>query len=143
MTNFADIFGQAAPDEDVIVLPAFLSIRDLFDVYKNEAEEPKVKCSTFYYLFKKCFGWDRADKTKPHIRLSAWSTHSKCDQCIALSRYQRNCKTQESLAHAKSLKMAHKEVYGGARLYIESLRHLALDYPHTQLFIQVDDMGMY
>ena len=143
MRTFSDVYGQSAPDQQVVVLPSFLTIKDLYEIYAEEAEEPKVKCSTFYSLLKKCFGWNREDKTLPHIRLSAWSTHSKCDQCIALNRYRRSCKTEESLAHAKSLKMAHKDCYGKARSHIESLRHLALDFPQSRLFIQIDDMGKF
>ena len=143
MRSFADIYGQSAPDEEVLVLPSFLTIKDLFEIYKEEAEEPKIKCSTFYSLFKKCFGWNRVDRTLPQIRLSAWSTHSKCDQCIALNRYKRSCRTEESISQAKSLKMAHKECYGKARMYIESRRHLALNFPSSRLFIQIDDMGVY
>ena len=141
MRSFSNLYGQSAPDTQVKVLPSWLKIKDLFEIYCDEVEEPKVKSSTFYHLFEKCFGCYREDKTLPHIRLSAWSTHSRCDQCIALNRYQRSCRTEESLAHAKSLKMTHRECYGRARIYIESLRHLALDFPHSRLFIQIDDMG--
>ena len=141
MRSFADLYGQSAPDSQVNILPSWLKIKDLFEIYCDEVEEPKVKSSTFYSLFHKCFGWNRQDKTLPHIRLSAWSSHSRCDQCIALSRYQRSCRTEESIAQAKALKMAHKECYGKARLSIESLRHLALEFPQSRLFIQIDDMG--
>ena len=127
----------------MVVLPSFLTTKDLFDIYEDEAEKPQIKRSTFYSLLKSCFGWNRRDRTLPQIRLSAWSTHSQCDQCLAISRYKRSCKTEETLAQAKSLKMAHKERYGRARMHIESLRHLALDFPSSRLFIQIDDMGAY
>ena len=141
MKSFAELYGQSAPDEEVYVLPSFLAVKDLFEIYENEVEEPRIKISTFYSLFKKYFASNRADKTHPHIRLSAWSTHSKCDQCICLSRYRRSSRTEESLKHAKSLQLAHKTCYGRARIHIESLRHLALSYPDSRLFIQIDDMG--
>ena len=143
MKSFAELYGQSAPDEEVYILPSFLAVKDLFEIYANEVEEPRIKISTFYSLFKKYFASNRADKTLPQIRLSAWSSHSKCDQCIALSRYRRSSRTEESLAHAKSLQLAHKTCYGRARIHIESLRHLALSYPDSRLFIQIDDMGKF
>jgi hypothetical protein len=141
MKSFAELYGQSAPDEEVYILPSFLAVKDLFEIYDNEVVEPRIKISTFYSLFKKYFASNRADKTLPQIRLSVWSSHSKCDQCIALSRYRRSSRTEESLAHAKSLQLAHKTCYGRARIHIESLRHLALSYPDSRLFIQIDDMG--
>ena len=143
MKSFAELYGQSAPDEEVYILPSFLAVKDLYEIYENEVEEPRIKISTFYSLFKKYFASNRSDKTHPQIRLSAWSSHSKCDQCIALSRYRRSSRTEESLAHAKSLQLAHKTCYGRARIHIESLRHLALSYPESRLFIQIDDMGRF
>ena len=96
--------------------------------------------STFYRLFKTCFGPKREDKTLPCLRISAYSTHSKCDQCLALSSFQRSSQTEEQLAFAKSLKMAHKRCYGAARNYIENLRHSAISDPESRLFLQLDDM---
>ena len=141
MKSFAELYGQSAPDEEVFILPSFLTMKDLFEIYENEVEEPRIQISTFYSLFKKHFAANRDDRTLPQIRLSAWSSHSKCDQCICLSRYRRTSRTEESLAHAKSLQLAHKTCYGRARSHIESLRHLALSYPDSRLFIQIDDMG--
>ena len=143
MKSFAELYGQSAPDEEVYILPSFLAVKDLFEIYETEVEEPRIQISTFYALFKKYFASNRSDRTHPHIRLSAWSSHSKCDQCIALSRYRRSSRTEESLAHAKSLQLAHKTCYGRARIHIESLRHLALSYPDSRLFIQIDDMGRF
>ena len=139
--HFSGLYGQAAPDEQVIVLPSFLKIKDLFEIYGDEAEEPKVKESTFYRLLENYFGPNRHDKTLPCLRISAYSTHSSCDQCIALGSFQRCSKTEEQLALAKSLRMAHKRCYGGARIYIENLRYLAINHPESRLFLQLDDMG--
>ena len=141
MRSFSEVYGQSAPDEETCVLPSFLAIKDLFEIYNQEVEEPKVKFTTFYHLFKKFFGWNRVDHTFPHIRLSTWSTHSRCDQCIAINRYRRSCRTEESLAQAASLKLSHKTCYGKARIFIENLRHLSLTFPDSRLFIQIDDMG--
>ena len=141
MKCFSDLYGQAAPDELLTVLPNFLKVKDLFEIYLDEAEKPQVKESTFYRLFDDYFGPGREDKTLPCIRIRANSSHSRCDQCIALASFQRTSKTEEQLAFAKSLKMAHKRCYGAARIYIENLRHLAINHPESRLFLQLDDMG--
>ena len=143
MRSFAEVYAQSAPDEEVYILPSFLSIKDLFEIYCEEVQSPKVKVSTFYYLFKKLFGWNRGDKSLPHIRLSAWSTHSKCDTCIALRRYRRSCRTEESIKHAASLSLSHKNCYGRGRIHIEHLRQLSISYPESRMMIQIDDMGTY
>jgi hypothetical protein len=141
MLRFSDLYGQAAPDELLTVLPNFLKVKDLFEIYLDEAEKPQVKESTFYRLFDDHFGPGREDKKLPCIRIRANSSHSRCDQCIALASFQRTSKTEEQLAFAKSLKMAHKRCYGAARIYIENLRHLAINHPESHLFLQLDDMG--
>jgi hypothetical protein len=141
MKSFSNLYGQAAPDEEIIILPNFLTIKDLFEIYEDEAEAPKVKESTFYRLLENYFGHSRDDRTLPCIKIRANSTHSRCDQCIALGSFQRSSKTEEQLALAKSLKMAHKRCYGAARIFIEEQRHLAINHPESRLFIQLDDMG--
>lgn len=77
MISFADLHGQSDPVKITTVLPAFLNKAELFKIYKTEASLPHVKCSTFYYLMKKCFGVNRSDKSLPNIRISKYSTHSK------------------------------------------------------------------
>ena len=79
MISFADLHGQSDPVKITTVLPAFLNKAELFKIYKTEASLPHVKCSTFYYLMKKCFGVNRSDKSLPNIRISKYSTHSKAD----------------------------------------------------------------
>ena len=48
MTHFISLYGQQAPDECLTVLPSFLSIKDIFEIYRSEAEEPLILQSTFY-----------------------------------------------------------------------------------------------
>ena len=52
MKQHAINYGNQAPDEESIILPACFSQKDVFDQYVSEVPEPKIKQSTFYRLFK-------------------------------------------------------------------------------------------
>ena len=140
MKQHSKNYGNQAPDEETIVLPACFSQKDLFEQYQDEAPVPLIKSSTFYRLFKSKFGPHRVDKSLPHIRISSYSTHSKCDQCILLEKYQRRCKSEQDLEFAKSLKQSHKQTYQRAYRAIQEKRHKAIYDPENNIFLQVDDM---
>ena len=138
--RFAENFGNYAPDEKVIVISACFTVKEIYMVYKAESPAPQVSKSSFYELLKTRFGPRRADQTLPWIRVSSYSTHSRCDQCLLLEKFQRSCQSEEDLAMAKSLKQEHKQVYVKARISIEDKRLKALSDPNNHVFIQVDDM---
>ena len=137
MKFFTALFGQQAPDESVTVLPSFLKVKDLYQIYQSEAERPHIRQSSFYNHFHTYFGKNRRDKTLPCVRISAYSTHSKCSQCIALAVLQRNCKTENDLVVVKALKLKHRKCYSQSRDTVEKLRHLSINYGETHLFLQL------
>ena len=137
---FCENFGQSAPDECTTVLPSWLTKATLFEIYVKEATPPLVKKSTFYFLFKSKFGFQRIDKLLPHVRISSYSTHSKCDQCVALDTFQRSCKTKHELEYCRALKYNHKQKYGLARRRINDLEQLAVSFPQDHVFISIDGM---
>ena len=138
--QFAENYGNFAPDDRCIVISACFTVKDIFELYKLKSREPQVKKSTFYRLFSEKFGPKRSDRTLPWIRISSYSSHSRCDQCLLLERYQRSCQSEEDLAMAKALKQEHKVTYVRARLAIEEKRLQAINDPNSHVFIQVDDM---
>ena len=140
MTSFISLYGQQAPDEPVHVLPSFLTIKDMYEIYKSEADEPHIHLSNFYKLFHESFGHRRRDKTRPCVRISSYSTHARCDVCLALIQMQRNSKSIGESDVARSLRLKHRECYSGSREYVESLRHLTISDPEGRLLIQLDDM---
>ena len=140
MKSFIVLYGQQAPDESVTVLPSFLKIKDIYEIYVTESEKPLILQSSFYNHFHSFFGKNRKDKSLPCVRISSYSTHSKCSQCIALVVLQRRSVSEDDLALAKSLKLKHRQCYSHARDYIENLRHLSISHPESHLFLQLDDM---
>ena len=140
LTTFSQLYGQNAPDEDTTVLPAWLTKATIFRIYLQECTPPIVKRSTFYHLFKMKFGPYRDDLSLPHIRISKYSTHSVCPQCVALASYKRSCKTEQEIEYCKALQFQHKQLYGLARRRICELQQLALSYPEDHLFISLDGM---
>ena len=140
MKSFIGLYGQQAPDESVTVLPSFLKIKDIYEIYVTESEKPLILQSSFYNHFHSFFGKNRKDRLLPCVRISSYSTHSKCSQCIALVVLQRRSVSEDDLALAKSLKLKHRQCYSHARDYIENLRHLSISHPESHLFLQLDDM---
>lgn len=140
MKAFSELYGQSAPDEITTVLPAWFSKATLYKIYLKESTPPFVKKSTFYNLFKHKFGFARSDMSLPHIRISKYSTHSVCPQCVALASYKRSCRTEKEVQYCKSLQYQHKELYGQARRRISELQQLAITFPEEHLFISLDGM---
>ena len=136
MKLHAQNYGNQAPDEQTTVLPACFTLKDLFEQYQEEAPQPQIKMSTFYRLFKSKFGPYRMNKSLPHIRISSYSTHSMCDQCILLEKYQKTCRKEQDLLFVKSLKQSHKLTYKNADQAIQERRHKALYDPENHIFIQ-------
>ena len=140
MKSFTLHYGQYSPDELVIVLPGHLRLVDLLKYYEDESPKPKVQSSTFYRLFNETFSHKRTDKTLPWIRISKYSTHSRCDSCLILDQKRRTAKSSEEISFIKSLSYKHMESHQRDRVHIQTLRHQCLSFPAEYLMIQLDDM---
>ena len=140
MKQHAENYGNRAPDEETLIIPGCYSIRDLFEQYESEAPLPRIKKPTFYRLFHTYFGANRKDKSLPHIRISNYSSHGKCDHCLLLEKFQRSCKSRADLELVKSLKQAHRKFYKSAYDAIQEKRLKSIYNPSECIFIQVDDM---
>ena len=140
MLAFVELYGQADPVNVTTVLPAFLSKGELFKIYLKEAPIPHLKKSSFYFLFKKKFGFQRADKSLPNIRISKFSTHSRCDVCFGIEHYRRTSKTATELKYASALKFKHREKYSRGRAEIEKRKQLSLTFPSDHLHLAIDGM---
>ena len=136
--TFAENFGNYAPDEKVIVISAVFTVKEIYELYKVQAPDPQVAKSSFYNLLKTKFGPKRVDRSLPCVRISSYSTHSRCDQCLLLERFQRSCQTEDDLNMAKELKQEHKQTYVRARVAIEEKRLQAISDPNSHVFIQGD-----
>ena len=109
MVCFCELHGQSDPVKVTTVLPAFLNKAELFKIYKAEAPKPNLKPSTFYCLMRKKFGVSRSDKSLPNIRISKYSTHSKCDICAGIDNFKSTSKSQTELEFSRALKYKHCE----------------------------------
>ena len=140
LISYSELNGQYAPDECTIVLPDWLTKASLFNIYVEESSGPHVSKSSFYRLFKEKFGPRRKNKSLPHIRISKYSTHSICAQCLAIRQFQKSCKTVAEFEYSKNLQAKHREVYGNARRKICEIEQSALSYPEDHLLIKIDGM---
>ena len=141
MKAFALQYGQYSPDELVIVLPGHLRLVDMLRYYEEDSvQQPQVKPSTFYRLFKEKFSHKRTDKSLPWIRISKYSTHSRCDSCLILDQNRRKAKSLEEISFIKALSYKHMESQNRSRVHIQTLRHKCLSFPAEFVMIQLDDM---
>ena len=139
--NTLSLIGQSAPDDEVIVVNYWMKPKVLYSLYVNDAPKPHIALKTFYHHLKSIFGPKRIDKTLPCVRRSEYSSHSVCDECSAINKYQKLCRTEAQMEMVKALRNDHKLSFGGARREVETLRQSAIDFPEDTLFLQVDGMG--
>ena len=140
MLSFLELHGQADPVKVTTVLPAFLKKCELFEIYLEEAPRPHLKRSSFYYLFKKRFGVHRIDQSFPNIRISKYSSHSRCDVCFGIEHFRRTSKTESQLNYAKSLKFKHREKYSRSRAAVNMRKQLSITFPSDHLHMAIDGM---
>ena len=140
---FSGVYGQYSPTKPMIILPKIWTRKCLFDLYNRECIRPIYNMSMFYKSFKDLFGSRRKDKNNPHIRISKYSTHSKCDDCVKLEKERSNIKTKEDKNIVNKKVEAHRRVFGGAREVIaEKLQH-CVSFPKDCLGISMDDMDQH
>ena len=133
-------FGQNSPTEVVIILPSFLNKADLYKVYRKESPAPHIKESTMYKLMKSKFGPRRDDLSLPWIRLSKFSSHSKCDVCVALDQFMRKAKSPAEIEYGRGLKLQHSMIYSQARVAVNEFIQKSITFPNEVLALQVDGM---
>ena len=140
MKEFAASYGQASPDEDLIILSHWLSKKVLYDVYRDENPTPHLSQSTFYESFAKYFGPNRVDVTLPRIRISKYSSHSVCTRCSSLNTNKCQAKTELELKVAKEKINQHRITFGLARRKVEEIIQSTVSYPEDNIVFQVDSM---
>ena len=136
------MFGQNAPDNILIVLPSFLNVTTVFRMYQQETpiEAEQIAFSTFCAMIKNDFGPRIKNKLLPWVRFSKHSSHSVCDICSDLDKFQRTCRSQENINLCRALKYKHKERLGNQRKCISNLRHLSQTLPDQCFSIFIDGM---
>ena len=140
MKLYALNFGQDGPTDIVTILPSFLNKADLFKIYRRECPEPHVKKSTMYKLMKSRFGPKREFKELPWIRISKFSTHSKCDVCLGLDQFMRKAKTPAEVEYGRGLKLQHSNTYSQAWIAISEFIQKSITFPKEVVAFQLDSM---
>ena len=138
LRQFSETYGQFSPETNTTVLSYWLNKQVLFNMYRDETCGPYLSLSAFYQNFKTHFSFNRADKTLPHVRISKYSSHSICNQCVALNNNRRQAKSEAELQIARDLENQHKVIFGGARRSIQEIKQSSLSFPADNLFIQVN-----
>ena len=74
------------------------------------------------------------------MRFSKHSSHSVCDTCSDLDKFQRSCRGQQEIDLCQALKYKHRERLGNQRKCISNLRHLSQTMPDQYFSIFIDGM---
>ena len=140
--SFCEIYGQRAPDEVLIILPSWLNVTTIYEMYKceNVIKSERISFSTFCLMVKSEFGPKNKDRSTPRVRFSKHSSHSVCSICSDLNSFQRTCRSQDEINLCRALKMKHKERYATQRRCISDLRQISLTFPAQQFSIYLDSM---
>ena len=142
MKQFALSYGQYAPDTNTVVLSYWLNKKYLHSLLKQETVGPHISLSAFYENFTKYFSSKRVDKTLPHIRISKYSSHSICNQCVAINNARQQARTESELQRVIEASNHHKHIFGEARRVIQEIKQSAISFPSDNLFIQVKKARM-
>ena len=140
MKVYSSTFGQDGPTDVVTVLPSFFNKAELFKIYKKDCPAPHIKISTMYKIMRIKFGPRREDKSLPWIRISKFSTHSKCDVCIALDKFMRQAKSSAEIEYGRGLKLQHSDTYSRARIAVNEYIQRSIIFPDEVLAFQIDSM---
>ena len=140
MRAFLERNSQSAPDSQVQVLAHWVTKSALYEMYKKDTVEPHLAPSTFRQYIKSHFGHNRLDQSEPQVRFSKHSSHSVCEQCCAFNAARITCKNKDDLKKINSLKARHFDLVGGARLKMEEIKQVAIQYPEDSVVIQIDGM---
>ena len=140
MRGFLSKYAQSAPDNEVQVLNHWLTKAAMYKMYLQETTLPHLAEKTFYEHMKTYFGPHRIDKSLPQVRISKFSSHSVCDQCLAFSNARKCSKTEEELNSVNAMKSSHLKKVSEARQAMEELKQSAIQFPDNSLVIQLDGM---
>ena len=131
--NFAKKYAQDSPDEKLVILPKIFIVSELYEIYKEELRSKLVSKNGFFYLFKKNFGPRRENEDLPRIRISQYSSHARCDECVKLQEARKMVRCTADLEEVRNRTEAHRQEYGGARMEIDRLFLLCSTYPKDYL----------
>lgn len=117
-----------------------LTRAELFIIYQRQTLKPQVRRAGFYSLFKSQFGPKRVNKRNPRIRISKYTSHSRCDLCVTLQEGRKLAKTSADLARIRKLTEDHRNEYSSSRIEINRQMELCQSQPREWMGMMFDDM---
>ena len=133
MLDFSKKYAQDSPDENLVVLPKIFIVTELFQIYQEEVKGKLVSKNGFFKLFKRHFGPNRENKEFPRIRISKYSSHARCDECVKLQEARKMVRCAADLEIVRKRTEAHRQEYAGARIEIDRLILLCSSFPKDYL----------
>ena len=91
-------------------------------------------------MFKSQFGPKRLNKKNPRIKISRYTSHSLCDECVKFIEWRKVATTENELKQIRKAVDGHRLEYSGARIEINRQMQLSLTLPKDYLGLAFDDM---
>ena len=78
---------------------------------------------------------DHTEKNKslPRIRISSYSSHARCDECVKLQEARKSIKSMDDLDMVRKSTEKHRQEYAGARIEINRLIQQSQSFPKDYL----------
>ena len=135
--NFAKIHAENLPDRQVLRLPHYLNIKEIFSYYQqNVSKDLHLKERSFYETFKKTFGdSSRSDDFLPRIIFMPYNTHPICSTCDHIGNLRKTAKNESELNYALNCKKQHLLKVRRQYLQFCYRRELAIRFPGDYLHI--------
>ena len=131
--EFSRKYAQDSPDEKLVILPKIFTVSELFHIYHSEIKGKKVTKNAFFKIFRQHFGPYRKNKQMPRIRISKYSSHARCDECVRLQEARKMVRCAEDLKMVRKKTEEHRLEYGGARVEVDRLLLQCQTFPKDYL----------
>ena len=135
--DFAKMHAENLPDREVLRLPHYLNIKELFCYYKdNMSPQNQVKERNFYDIMKNYFcDVSRLDVGLPRITFMPANTHPQCSECYQINNLKKKAKNESDLMYALSRKKQHLLKVRRQYLQFCYRREMAIRFPADYLHI--------
>ena len=142
ISHFAQRHSENLPDKQVLRLPSYLNVKEIFINYKESVPtKSQLKERGFYMVFKKYF----SDVARPPIGLSRVTfmprhSHPICNECDQINTLKKVAKNENEVLYANERKRTHMNEMKEKYVQFCERRELAVLFPLDYLHINLDDI---
>ena len=140
--QFARMHCENLPDRQVMRLPSYLNIKEIFHNYCESVPEVlQLKERSFFQVFKTSFGdVARPSVGLPRVVFMPRTSHPVCSECDQINTLQKFAKSESETMYANQRKKSHVLNIREKYLQFCERRELAVRFPDDYLSLGMDDI---